>query len=293
MARMVPGLSAGGLSAAWLMVPGLIFAAALIAFPVMFTLWLSLHDYQFGRQSRFHGLGNYVELMRDPVFWQGLRISLTLYVVCLAAQLGIGLWLGLLLNARIRGRKALRTVLISPFVLPGAIVGLMWLVILDPSIGPANYLLTSLGLPRSDWLASPHLVIPVIALIDTWQWSPFIALIVLGGLQTLPDEPYEAAWIDGATRRQAFLYLTLPMLLPTLLTAAILRSVDLLRFFDIIYVTTQGGPGNASTTLNIYAYKRGFEFFDMGKASAIMVVLLAGVMLIVGLLTLARKRLAA
>lgn len=291
MKRGVPGLSAG-LSATWLMVPGLVFAAALIAFPVMFTLWLSLHDYQFGRQSHFHGVGNYLELMRDPVFWQGLRISLTLYVVCLAAQLGIGLWLGLLLNARIRGRKALRTVLISPFVLPGAIVGLMWLVILDPSIGPANYLLTSLGLPRSDWLASPHLVIPVIALIDTWQWSPFVALIVLGGLQTLPDEPYEAAWIDGATRTQAFLHLTLPMLLPTLLTAAILRSVDLLRFFDLIYVTTQGGPGNASTTLNIYAYKRGFEFFDMGKASAIMVVLLLAVMVIVGLLTLARRRLA-
>jgi multiple sugar transport system permease protein len=291
MKRGVSGLSAG-LSATWLMVPGLVFAAALIAFPVMFTLWLSLHDYQFGRQSRFHGVGNYLELMRDPVFWQGLRISLTLYVVCLAAQLGIGLWLGLLLNARIRGRKALRTVLISPFVLPGAIVGLMWLVILDPSIGPANYLLNSIGLPRSDWLASPHLVVPVIALIDTWQWSPFVALIVLGGLQTLPDEPYEAAWIDGATRTQAFLHLTLPMLLPTLLTAAILRSVDLLRFFDLIYVTTQGGPGNASTTLNIYAYKRGFEFFDMGKASAIMVVLLLAVMVIVGLLTLARRRLA-
>lgn len=293
MKRDVPGLQAGlsaGLSANWLMVPGLVFAAALIAFPVMFTLWLSLHDYQFGRQSRFNGLGNYAELMRDPVFWQGLRISLTLYVVCLAAQLAIGLWLGLLLNARIRGRKILRTVLISPFVLPGAIVGLMWLVILDPSIGPANYLLTSLGLPRSDWLANPHLVIPVIALIDTWQWSPFIALIVLGGLQTLPDEPYEAAWIDGATRAQAFLHLTLPMLLPTLLTAAILRSVDLLRFFDIIYVTTQGGPGNASTTLNIYAYRRGFEFFDMGKASAIMVVLLGAVLGIVGLLTLARRK---
>jgi multiple sugar transport system permease protein len=133
---------------------------------------------------------------------------------------------------------------------------------------------------------------PVIALIDTWQWSPFIALIVLGGLQTLPEEPYEAAYIDGASRAQVFFYLTLPMLFPTLLTATILRSVDLLRFFDIIYVTTQGGPGSASTTLNIYAYKRGFEFFDMGKASAIMIVLLALVLLIVSALTGLRKKLA-
>jgi multiple sugar transport system permease protein len=251
-----------------------------------------LHDYTFGRDMRFTGFGNYAELLRDEVFWSGLRISLTLYVVCLLAQLSIGLWMGLLLNARIRGRKLLRTILISPFVLPGAIVGLMWLVLLDPSLGPANYLLESVGLPKSEWLANPVIVVPVIALIDTWQWSPFIALIVLGGLQTLPEEPYEAAYIDGASRAQVFFYLTLPMLFPTLLTATILRSVDLLRFFDIIYVTTQGGPGSASTTLNIYAYKRGFEFFDMGKASAIMIVLLALVLLIVSALTGLRKKLA-
>ena len=275
----------------WFLVPGLVFVAVLIAFPVVFTLWLSLHDYQFGRTMRFHGLGNYAALMADQVFWQGLWITLTLYVVCLVAQLVIGLWIGLLLNARIRGRPVLRAILISPFVLPGAIVGLMWLVILDPSLGPANYLLTTMGLPRSEWLASPHVVVPVIAMVDTWQWSPFIALIVLGGLQTLPDEPFEAALIDGASRRQVFFYLTLPMLFPTLLTAAVLRSVDLLRFFDVIYVTTQGGPGSSSTTLNIYAYRRGFEFFDIGQASAIMVLLLVLVLVIVSALTYLRRRL--
>ena len=286
------GAARRGVPAGWLLVPGLVFAAALIVFPVMFTLWMSLTDYRFGQPASFIGLRNFSELGRDATFLNGLRISVVLYILCLALQLSIGLWLGLLLNARIRGRGLLRTVLISPFVLPGAIVGLIWLVLLDPSIGPANYLLSLLGLPPSQWLASPALVVPVIAMIDTWQWSPFIALIVLGGLQTLPEEPYEAAWIDGATRRQTFLYLTLPMLYPTLLTAAVLRSVDLLRFFDIIYVTTQGGPGSASTTLNIYAYKRGFEFFDMGKASAIMVALLALVLVITGALTSLRRRLA-
>jgi multiple sugar transport system permease protein len=168
----------------------------------------------------------------------------------------------------------------------------MWLVLLDPSLGPANYLLELLGLPKSDWLANPSIVVPVIALIDTWQWSPFIGLIVLGGLQALSEEPFEAAFLDGATRAQVFRYLTLPMLFPTLMTAATLRSVDLLRFFDIIYVTTQGGPGSASTTLNIYAYKRGFEFFDMGKASAIMIVLLLLVLVIVAALNRLRGRMA-
>jgi multiple sugar transport system permease protein len=163
-------------------------------------------------------------------------------------------------------------------------------VILDPSLGAANYLLSQLGLPRGDWLASPHWVVPTIALIDTWQWTPFVALIVLGGLQTLPSEPYEAAYLDGATPFQVFVHITLPMLRATLLTAAILRSVDLLRFFDTIYITTQGGPGNSSTTLNIYAYKRGFEFFDIGYASAIMIALLGLVLAIVsGLVRLRRS----
>jgi multiple sugar transport system permease protein len=158
--------------------------------------------------------------------------------------------------------------------MPSVVVGMMWLVILDPSLGAANFVLQSLGLPPSNWLASPWMVVPTIALIDTWQWTPFVALIVLGGLQVLPIEPYEAAAIDGARPWQTFWYLTVPLLRPSLLTAATLRSVDLLRFFDTIYITTQGGPSNASTTLNIYAFRIGFEFFDIGYASALMITLL-------------------
>jgi len=181
----------------------------------------------------------------------------------------------MLLDRSVWGRGLLRTILISPFVMPSVVVGMMWLVILDPSIGAANYLLESLALPRSTWLASPLLVVPTIALIDTWQWTPFVALIILGGMQVLPIEPYEAASIDGARRWQTFWYITLPLLRPAMITAATLRSVDLLRFFDTIYITTQGGPSNASTTLNIYAFRVGFEFFDIGYASAQMITLLA------------------
>jgi multiple sugar transport system permease protein len=133
-------------------------------------------------------------------------------------------------------------------------------------------------------------VIPTVALIDTWQWTPYVALIVLGGLQSLPLSVYEAAQIDGASRWRTFRRITLPLLLPTLATAAILRSVDLLRFFDIIYITTQGGPGNASTTLNIYGFRKGFEFFEIGYASAVMVTLSTIVLGAVLALTQARKR---
>ena len=130
-------------------------------------------------------------------------------------------------------------------------------------------------LPPSDWLASPVWVIPTVALIDTWQWTPYVALIVLGGLQSLPPSVYEAAQIDGASPSRPSSVSRCRCLLPTIVTATILRSVDLLRFFDIIYITTQGGPGNASNTLNIYGFRVGFEFFNIGYASALMLTLTA------------------
>jgi multiple sugar transport system permease protein len=163
--------------------------------------------------------------------------------------------------------------MVSPFMLPPVVIGMMSIVVLDPAMGVANYLLKSAGLPTSHFLASTHYVIFTVIAIDTWQWTPFVALIVLGGLQALPARVYEAAAIDGAVGWRRFVYITLPMLGPTILTAAVLRSVDLLRFFDVIYITTQGGPGFASTTLNIYAYRRGFEFSDIGYASALMITL--------------------
>jgi multiple sugar transport system permease protein len=240
-------------SAYFLMAPAVVFTVALIAFPVLYTVWLSLHDFRFGSDALFNSGHNYLALASDPVFWSGFRLSLLLFAGALVLQLVAGLYLGLLLHRKVAGQRVIRAVLLSPFMVPSVVVGMMWLVILDPSIGAANYILTSLGLPPSTWLANPDLVIPLIALLDTWQWSPFVALIVLGGLQTLPEEPYEAAYLEGASHWQVFWHITLPLLKPTLFTAAILRSVDLLRFFDLIYITTQGGPGNASTTLNIYA----------------------------------------
>ena len=164
--------------------------------------------------------------------------------------------------------------MISPFMLPPVVVGMMSIVILDPSLGAANYILQSRRPAAIEFLASPRLRDPDRRAVDTWQWTPFVALIVLGGLQSLPPSVYEAAR-DRRRLAQAVPRITLPLLLPTLVTAAVLRSVDLLRFFDIIYITTQGGPGNASTTLNILAFRVGFEFFEIGYASALMITLSA------------------
>lgn len=277
---------------AFLSLPAVVFTVAMIAFPFAYTVWFSLHEFSFGGSPRFNWGMNYADMVGDGEFWNGLQITLVLYLLSLVMQLVLGTWVALLLHGSKKLSGIVRTLMISPFVLPPVVVGMMWLVVLDPSIGAANYLLTAAGLPRSDWLASPVWVIPTVAMIDTWQWTPYVALIVLGGLQSLPPNVYEAAQIDGASRWRTFWRITLPLLMPTLVTAAILRSVDLLRFFDIIYITTQGGPGNASNTLNIYGFRKGFELFEIGYASALMITLSAIVLGAVMVLTQARKRVA-
>lgn len=258
-----------------LMAPMLVFLALIVALPLAYAVWLSLTDFRFGQEAGFIGLRNYRTMLSDPDFWNGLYVTFLLYVLSLGMQLALGCYLGMLLNRLRLGRRFLQTVLMSPFLLPPVVIGMMWLVILDPSLGAANWILQSLGLPPSLWLASPRFVVPVFALLDTWQWTPFVALLVLGGLQTMPDGITDAAAIDGARSFAMLRYITLPLLMPTLYIAVVLRSVDLLRFFDLIYITTQGGPGTASQTLNVYAFRRGLEFFDMGYASALMITLAA------------------
>lgn len=257
----------------WMVWPAVAFVAVMVIFPFGYAFWLSLLDHKIGLPVRFVGAGNYTGLIADEQFWNGLRLTFILYLGALAIQLVLGVALGLLLH-RIEAAKGLiRTVMVSPFMLPPVVVGMMAIVVLDPGMGVANYLLKSAHLPTSLFLASNDFVIFTVILIDTWQWAPFVALIVLGGLQSLPARVYEAAAIDGAVGWRRFVYITLPLLGPTIVTAAVLRSVDLLRFFDVIYITTQGGPGFASSTLNIYAYRKGFEFSDIGYASALMITL--------------------
>ncbi|HQT66708.1 MAG TPA: sugar ABC transporter permease [Acetobacteraceae bacterium] len=258
-----------------LAMPAVLFTAMMVVFPILYTIWLSFRTAPLGHATQFVGFANYAQLADSPQFWNSIKVSLTLYVISLAMQLTGGTYLALLLFQAKRMPAILRSILISPFMVPPVVVGMMFLIILDPSLGAANWVLSLFGIAPSAWLASPEWVIPTVALIDTWQWMPFVALIVLGGLQSLPPSVYEAAKIDGAPPRLVFWRITLPLLLPTLATAAILRTVDLLRFFDIIYVTTQGGPLNASDTLNIYGFHIGFELFQFGYASALAMTLTA------------------
>lgn len=272
----------------WMIAPALVFAAAMIVLPFAWAIWLSFQETMLGGAARFVGFANYGRLIADAEFWNAFWLTLLLWLLSLALQLVLGTWLGLLLARMEAARGIIRTVLISPFMLPPVVIGMMAIVILDPGLGVANWLLGRVGIGPLLFLADPATVMLTVALVDTWQWTPFVALIVLGGYLSLPRDVFEAAAIDGATPAQRFRRVTLPLLLPTLVTAAVLRSVDLLRFFDVIYITTQGGPGHASTTLNILAYRRGFEFFEFGYAAALMVTLSA--IVFGSVLTFARLR---
>jgi multiple sugar transport system permease protein len=269
-------------------VPAVAFTVIMIAFPFFYTIWLSLQQFGYGGAS-FSGFANYIQMVEDGAFWNSLRVTIFLYLLCLALQLVIGTYIAVLLSSSKHVSGIIRSLIISPFVMPPVVIGMMWLVILDPSIGAANYFLSQIGLPQSNWLASPTMVLPTFALLDTWQWAPYIALIVFGGLQALPRSVYESAQIDGASRFTVFRRITLPLLLPTIATAAILRSVDLLRFFDLIYITTQGGPNNASDTINIYGFRIAFRFFEFGYASTMMLTLSAIVLGVILVLLQIRK----
>jgi multiple sugar transport system permease protein len=198
--------------------------------------------------------------------------------------------LAILMNQNIVGKGLVKTLFLLPMVATPVAVGLIWVLIYEPNIGIANVFLEKLGLPGQEWLTSQSLVMPSLIFIDIWEWTPMIALIVLAGLVSLPKDPYEAAMIDGANTWQSFTKITLPLLKPTLYSAVLLRMIDALKTFDIIYATTQGGPGTSSQTINIYGYVLGFQYFKIGQASALLMIFFIIVLSISIFTILLRKR---
>jgi len=223
----------------------------------------------------FVGLANYAQLLQDTFFWHAVGRTLAFCGLGLALQVPLGLALALLVHREFRGRGLARTLLLLPMMATPAAIALVWTMMMEPSLGILNYLASLLGFAKRAWLADPQLVIPALVVVDTWQWCPLIALFCLAGLAVIPAEPYEAARIDGATAWQQFRYVTLPHLRPILVVAMLFRVIDSLKTFDLIYVMTQGGPGRASETLNLFGFHLAFHYFNMGYASAFLVVFLA------------------
>jgi multiple sugar transport system permease protein len=280
--------------APWVMVlPSVIFTVLLIGFPIVYGVYLMFTKWSPGSSFwglPFVGFENIKATFEDALFWKSTWVTLKISGISLFFEVILGTYMGILLSKSVRGIKLLRVLFFFPAIIPSVAAGMVWVQLFDPSLGFVNYVLQSLSLPAGTWLNDPDSVIYALSIVDIWQWTPFIALIVLGGVQALPEEPYEAAYMDGANKTQALFYITLPMLKQTILIALMLRSVDMLRIFDTIYVMTQGGPINSSTSLNIYGYQQGFLYTSMGKASTAMLFLLFLVMMVSFLLTRWRKR---
>lgn len=273
----------------WTMIaPAVVFIGLMVVFPLAYTAWLSLTD-AFGAvnaDTRFLGLTNYTDALGDTRrFWPAVGRTAGFTVAAVALELVLGLALAMLLRRPFRGMRWMRTILMIPLLATPVAVGVLWLLILDPTVGIANALLGLVGIPPQPFLGSAAQSLPTLVLIDVWQWTPMMTLLLLAGLTTLPEEPEEAALVDGATAWQRFRLVTLPMLGTTIVTALVLRSVDALKTFDLIYATKGAGGGSSyeAETLNVYAYGITFDYSEYGLAAAVLVlftVLIIGIVLV-------------
>ncbi|GAA3079889.1 sugar ABC transporter permease [Rhizobium viscosum] len=271
-------------------VPALLVIAAVIVFPWVFTLWMSLNSWTLGQPVVFAGLDNYTRLLVDMRFWESLWHTALYTLLAVVAPLFLGTLAALIFDAQFPFRGLLRGVFVMPMMATPVAIALVWTMMFHPQLGVLNYLLSLVGIGPQEWIYNQTSVIPSLVLVETWQWTPLIMLIVLGGLAAVPREPYESAEIDGANAWQKFRYLTLPMIAPFLMIGVMIRSIDAVKSFDIIYAMTQGGPGTASETINIYLYNTAFSYYDIGYGSAMAVVFFIIIVALSFVLMMIRQR---
>ena len=261
-----------------------------ILFPWVFTIFMSLHDWKVTGETPFVGLANYAKMLQDERFlWAIVRTGWFTAGTVIVPML-LGVWAAVCFESQFKLRGLARTLFVLPMMATPVAIALVWTMMFHPQLGVLNYLLTSVGLPPSSWVYDSSTVIPTLIMVETWQWTPLVMLIVLGGIASLPQEPYEAAILDGAGAWQMFRHITLPLVWPFIMVAAIIRLIDALKTFDTIYVITLGGPGTSSETLNILLYQTAFAYYDLGYGSAIVVVFFLLILLISMLLLRVRQR---
>jgi multiple sugar transport system permease protein len=257
--------------------PAMTFVGALIVFPLAWTLYLSLTDAEGSvrAESEFVGIQNYLDVLTDTDrFWPAVGRTAAFTGAALLFEVVLGMAVALLLWRPFRGEKWVRVAILMPLVATPVAVGMMWRLIFDPNIGMANQVLGWLGIPAQPWLSGQHSALPTTIFIDIWQWTPMVVLILLAGLTSLSNEPDEAARVDGASAWQRFRHITLPLIMPTVIVAILLRGIDALKTFDILYATKGRGGGSFHEveTLNVYAYGLSFDYNEYGISSTVLII---------------------
>ena len=273
-------------------IPTTVFLVGLIAFPAALVLWTSLTDWQLitKQTSQFIGFTNYIEIWKEERWLLSIFNMFYFAVVTVSFQLIIGMATAMLFNRQFAGKTFYRSVWMMPMISMSVAISLVWAIFFNSTYGFLNYMLTGLGLPAIEWITDPKWVMPSLMMVGIWQHTPFMTLILLAGLQSLPNEPYEAARIDGASRWQSFIHVTLPLMRSHIIVATVLRSIFAMKQFDIILAITDGGPNYASETININIYFHAFEYGYMGSSSAKGVIFFMFILVIQLILVKLRRR---
>ncbi|MCU7730677.1 sugar ABC transporter permease [Actinoplanes sp. KI2] len=273
--------------AAWLfLLPVLFGFAVFYLYPTIRGAWFSLTDYSLLNTAGFVGTDNYAQLATDHQFWNSMRVTGYYVVLNIGSQTLIALCLAALMH-RLTRSVVLRATLLLPWLVPNVTVGLLWMWLLDANLGFVNHLLTALGLSNQGFLTDPRLAMPSIALINTWAYTGYTALLLYAGMLQIPQHLYESAALDGAGELRMFRQITLPLLRPVLALVLVVSLIGSFQIFDTVAVTTKGDPAGATRVIYLYIYEQAFRYFHMGYASAAAMALV----LVLGLLTYVQMRL--
>lgn len=275
-----------------LLLPSVLYLLVMSVYPMVYSLWLAVRNYLIYRPdlSSFAGLGNFWDLAHNAIFWTSFRVTLEFSAAAVTLEFLLGFAIAALLDRQMRGIGVLRTLLVIPVLVSPVAMGLTFRYMYAPSYGLINYLLQHAGLPRLNWIVSTTWALPAAILVDVWEWTPFMVLILLSGMQSVPVDIVEAADLDGLNRWQQLRRIILPVIRPVVLVILLIRLIDSIRGFDLIYILTRGGPATATYLLSLHSYIKGFTEGDMGSASAIAwtTVVLVNILAVIFLRLLAR-----
>lgn len=259
-----------------MLLPSLIFLLAIIIYPLVYSVYLSLTDFTFGKPFVFFvGAENYQDILQNKYFYNSLIVTAKFTFITVSIEFLFGLGIALLLTRKFRIRTFVRTTMLAPMMITPVVVGIIWRLLFQPDFSIINYFLGTIGISGPLWLQEHEWSLISVAIADIWQWTPFFILILTSGLVALPQEPIEAALVDGASRHQIFWYISLPLLKPLILVGLLLRIIDSFKTYDLVYVMTYGGPGVATELLSFRVWKEGFVFQRLGYAAAMSYTMVA------------------
>jgi multiple sugar transport system permease protein len=259
-----------------LSLPALLVCVGILV-PFFTAVWYSLHRYNLAFPTSYGliWLDNYIDLATDPAFWNTVRVSLIYTVLTVVLELLLGLGIAMLLQRPSRFTNLMSIALMLPLMIAPAIASLMWKLMTNPNFGIMSYLVGLVGLTDFRWASDPSTAMLTVVLVDIWVYTPFMMILLVAGLRALPKQPFEAAELDGVPASFVFFRITLPMLMPYIITAVLFRMLDSIQQFDIIYAMTQGGPGDALVVFQVQAYLEFFQFTNVGRSAALLIVLWA------------------